>query len=400
MASLEGPGLTATRPKVLLAITVYNGRTFVPRTVVSAARLSEAVADVDVVLLDDASPDTEFAEQLSDLATELGIGYYRSPRNLGIVRNVNLGLLRSLDAGYDFVVVSNSDVVYPATMVDEMVRAMEADPNVGSVTAWSNNVSIYSLPNDDPDVYLSDQSVVDEITHDLTHQFGTKTVDIPAGISFAMMIRRETLQSVGLMDTVFGRGYCEETDWSLRSVQAGWRLTLLPSVFVYHAGGGSTVAAGMLTGGSTTVEANERIIDHRYPDFRQQVARFQGAGTVPDLVARALPAVVRGAASRHGLDVEIASVPRVPLADDPVVHARIAADRHGVGLQVLYRGFRLDRPLEHPTQAGAALVAMFPDVPVAAAVLREPTPASRHAAQSLSSAGINVREAFSYPERV
>lgn len=397
---MEGAALSAARPRVLLAITVYNGRSFVPRTVYSAARLSQEVAEVDVVLLDDASPDTEFAADLSALAAELGLGYYRTPRNLGIVRNVNLGLLRGLDAGYDYVVVSNSDVVYPQTMVDEMVRAMEADPTVGSVTAWSNNVSIYSVPNDDPDAYLSDQAVVDEITHDLTRQFGTKAVDIPAGISFAMMIRRETLQSVGLMDTVFGRGYCEETDWSLRSLQAGWRLTLLPGVFVYHAGRGSTVEAGMLTGGGTTVEANERIIDHRYPGFRQQVAKFQRSGTMQDLVERGLPAMLRGAAARHGLDVEVAAVPRVPLADDPVVHARIAADRHGAGLQVLYRGFRLDRPLEDPVLAADAVRKLFPDVPVAGAILREPTPPARLAAQSLASAGIEVRDSFSYPERV
>ncbi len=41
--------------------------------------------------------------------------YYCTPRNLGIPRNVSLGMLTAVKRGYDYVVISNSDVLYPET---------------------------------------------------------------------------------------------------------------------------------------------------------------------------------------------------------------------------------------------------------------------------------------------
>ena len=47
------------KPRVLHVITVYNGRAFVPRAIESALRIDQSVADIDVLILDDASPEPE-----------------------------------------------------------------------------------------------------------------------------------------------------------------------------------------------------------------------------------------------------------------------------------------------------------------------------------------------------
>src|SRR6266699_578429 len=104
------------RARALLAITVYNGRDFVPRCLQSTKSISTEVADLDVLVLDDASPEPGWSEELELLCSSLSVGYYRSPRNLGIPRNVNLGLLRARYADYDYVIVSNSDVIYPSNL--------------------------------------------------------------------------------------------------------------------------------------------------------------------------------------------------------------------------------------------------------------------------------------------
>ena len=131
-------------------------------------------------------------------------------------------------------------------------------------TAFSTNVSIYSMPNTDPDVHLSDQSVVDWLGATLAGLYGGTAIDIPAGISFSMIIPIDVVTAVGVMDPVFGRGYCEETDWSLRSHQTGYRIALAPGAFVYHQGGGSNRDAGLLEDGHTSVPAHERIIDNNH----------------------------------------------------------------------------------------------------------------------------------------
>ena len=301
-----------TRQRVLLALTVYNGREVVRRSLTSAAHLSRDVADIDVLVLDDCSPDPGFSDEVAAWCREFGHDLYRSPRNLGIPRNVNLGLLAAIEGGYDHVVISNSDVVYSANAIDQLVRTANSDPRIGSVTAWSTNVSIYSIPNRSPDTHLVRQAVVDEVGTSLAASFGAHAVDIPAGISFAMLIPVPVVRAVGLMDPVFGRGYCEETDWSRRSLAAGFRLTLGAGAFVYHAGGGSTTAAGLVSPGETTVPANERIIDLRYPEFRTDVARFYSEGVLGELWTQATDSIISRAVTQHGYDVTVGLRPARP----------------------------------------------------------------------------------------
>ena len=116
-----------------------------------------------------------------------GILFYRSPRNLGIPRNVSLAMLTAVEQGYDYVIISNSDVVYPRNFLTQLLRAV-AHEGVGSVTAWSNNVSMYSIPNADPDRFLADQDRVDWLSDTLAEQYPDAAMDIPAGISFAMIV--------------------------------------------------------------------------------------------------------------------------------------------------------------------------------------------------------------------
>ena len=136
------------RPRLLLAVLVYNGRAFVPACLESVARLRDRsrTVDVDALVLDDASPEPGWSGELESLCEHLGLGYYSSPRNLGIPRNMNLALLRSLRAGHDHVLIANSDTVFPANLADQLVAVAQSDPGIGSVAAWSNNIAIYSLP--------------------------------------------------------------------------------------------------------------------------------------------------------------------------------------------------------------------------------------------------------------
>jgi GT2 family glycosyltransferase len=197
-----------TRSRVLLVVTVYNGEAFVPRCVESAAGIDKSDCDIDVLVLDDCSPDREWSVRLAALCEQLGAGYYWTPRNLGIVRNVNLGLLHAVNAGYSHVIIANSDVIFPANCVAGLLAVANSDERIGSVTSWSNNVSIYSLPNEDPDANLADQGVVSWLSASLGGMFGASAMDIPAGISFCILIPTKVIEDVGIMDTVYGRGYC------------------------------------------------------------------------------------------------------------------------------------------------------------------------------------------------
>ena len=208
-------------------------------------------------------------------------------------------------------------------MVTDLVACIQGDPTLGSVTALSNNVSMYSLPNTDPDRHLADQDIVNWISSGLSGVFAHNVLDIPAGISFCIIIPTPVLRDIGLMDPVFGRGYCEETDFTLRSRRAGYRIGLAPGVFVYHQGGGSNVDAGLLSHGMTTVPANEAIIDMRYPQFRSQVAAFGSSGLLEKMHRDGIRKIVKEAGRQFGYRVDIGWV------------ARGAADPRQVSCQVI-----------------------------------------------------------------
>lgn len=331
------------KPRLLFCITVYNGRAFVPAAIQSAMRLDQTAADVDVLVLDDCSPDPGWSEELEKICAGLGANYYRSPRNLGIPRNVSLGLRTAVAESYDYVIISNSDVLLPQTLISDMM-AVGAQPEVGSVTAWSNNVSAYSIPNRDPDKYLADQDVVDWVAATLNGHFGDAALDIPAGISFCILIPIRVVEDVGLMDPVFGRGYCEETDWTLRSLERGYRIALCPGTFVYHAGSGSTHGAGILTPGRTTVVENEAIIDMRYPQFRSQVRAFLGGGILQDAHKHAITQIIAAGARQYGYTVDVGWLPRPPRDDTKALV--VIAPNGSTLAKMTFLGFDVSIPTE------------------------------------------------------
>lgn len=385
--------------RVLLAITVWNGRAFVPRCIESAMRLDGGGAEIDVLILDDCSPEPGWSEELEHFCRLRGAQYYRSPRNLGIVRNVNLGLLRALAAGYSHVIIANSDVIFPRGMVPGMLRVLNSDERIGSVTAWSNNVSIYSLPNDDPDAHLADPAVVDWMNDALQREFGDTPVDVPAGISFCILIPTAVLRRVGLMDPVFGRGYCEETDWTLRSQAMGYRIVISPSVFAYHAGRASTEGTGILPHGHTTVPAHERIVAHRYPLFADQVGAFLGSDALDDMWRRARGRLLREAAERWGYTVEASWLPRSDGAV-PGVRVRVQPAGRTPLVEASWRGFRqpivIDEGRPDVVTAIRDATGREPDE----VRLHDPGAVGELIAREFGAAGTPVVEQVRYPARV
>lgn len=327
------------KPRVLHVITVYNGRSFVPRAIKSAVEMDQSAAIVDVLVLDDASPEPGWSDELAAICENLGAHYYLTPRNLGIPRNVSLGLLTAVEKKYDYVTINNSDVIFPKNLISTLIECCKQD-NVGSVTAWSNNVSIYSIPNLDPDLFLSSQDTVDFVSASLAKKYSSTVVDVPAGISFCIMMPVEVVKHVGVMDPIFGRGYCEETDWSLRSLKMGYRVCLAPGTFVYHMGRGSNLAAGLVSGAHSTVPENETIIDMRYPEFRQQVSVFQATGEMELLKSNAIEYLLDEAAGQLGYAIVPEWVRPSSEIDLPPVRIEIATSSSPPLLKFSYAGFQ------------------------------------------------------------
>ena len=217
---------------------------------------------------------------------------------------MNLALLRAESAGYDVVVLLNSDVVVPVNLADELVRACAGHDRIGTVTAWSNAVSIFSLPNEDGERWLSDEATLDSLSSTVAGEFRAGVLDLPVGVGFCLAIPATAIAEVGLLDPVFGRGYCEEVDFCNRAEAAGLRNVLAPGALVFHMGSATSREAGLLKPGEQTVHVNEDIIDLRYPSYRGRLAAWCDGDPMAPVVDRGLRAILRAGAARNGVVVE------------------------------------------------------------------------------------------------
>ena len=340
------PSASETRPwRVLVALLVYNGEELVTPCLRSLASVVPFPHSMDVLILDDASSAPGWSDRCHLMCEEFGFGYYRSPRNLGIPRNMNLGLLWTLERDYDAVILLNADTVVPSNLIPALIEPLRVADDVSSVTAWSNNASIYSLPNDRPGIFADAPHLVDWVSSIMEREFGGQTIVIPSGVGFCMAIPTLMIRRVGIMDPLFGRGYSEEIDWCLRSHSLGYRSLLAPSCFVYHAGSGVNKKEGLVGGANQLMSGNQDIIDVRYPLYSTQIDGYWASSLARDLGERGCRAIVTNGARELGYRLDVGWLRRRP-NDERTVCFRVDPAGDGLVITGSYLGCEWSFPVE------------------------------------------------------
>ena len=299
--------------RILIALLVYNGEEFVGPCLSSLARLEPGAHSADVLVLDDASPAPGWSDRCREMATDLGFGYYRTPRNLGIPRNMNLGMLRAVDAGYDAVILLNSDTILPSNLIPTLLRPLIEDGSISSTTAWSNNSSVYSIPNSDPD-HLAD----DPESHRLDLRAGRRGVrragDTRSRRAWDSAWRiptandqRSRAHGPGLRPGLFRRD-------RLVPAQPYHGLPLCPGSFVFRVPRGKRdhEGRGSVGDGDRMVHAHQAIIDQRYPLYTSQLIALSASSIIDGMRERGLHRIIISAARQHGYRLETSRLHQQP----------------------------------------------------------------------------------------
>jgi GT2 family glycosyltransferase len=395
---LQGPDdVASVTGRTLVASLVYGGAAFVPACIESGAVLSRR-DDIDFLVLDDCSPDASWGEEIRDRCRDLDVGYYRSPRNIGIPRNMNLALRLAVSGGYDFVVIANSDVIFPPNLVDALAGVVEHHPSVASVTAWSNQASSFSLRNTDPVRNLGAPDLVSRASSLLEEHFGSRALEIPVGVGFCMLIPVSAIPRVGLFDPIFGRGYCEEVDWCLRASSFGMRNMLSPSAFVYHIGSATTTTEGLLRAEHTSVFEHDAIIDLRYPDYRRSLQEYADRGTLQQLQDEGAQAMVLAGAREHGYVVEASVIDYSGDRNTSAAHFVVTPDGRPGSLHGSHAGFEASYVL-----GGWGVLELLEELvgrPAQRVIIRDRGARAEALVRSAIEQSIPVVDRFDYPRTV
>ncbi len=230
-----------------------------------------------LILIEDGSSDARVRPFLRDWirarADRQAIEVIENPGNLGFIRSVNTGLARAMaHAGPDEgpVILLNSDAFVPAGWASRIVRPMQVQENVASVTPMSNDAEIFSVPVICARTPLAPGQAdrIDSVARRFAAD--AQLSEAPTGVGFCMAMARDWLARVPTLDTAFGRGYGEEVDWCQKVRRLGGRHLGLPGLFVEHRGGESFGADDK----QALVARNNDIVARRYPGYDNEVQRF------------------------------------------------------------------------------------------------------------------------------
>lgn len=218
-----------------IIIPVYRGIEDTKRCISSVLNAT-CTTPWRLIVINDCSPEPELKTWLCELdAHEPSITLLENPENLGFVATVNRGM--ALHKEHD-VLLLNSDTEVAHDWLDRIQRAAYSEPQVASVTPFSNNATICSYPRFCEDNPLPDGYSTSDLDALFSRCLNGQTVQIPTAVGFCMYIRRQCLDEVGYFDvTRFGKGYGEENDFCMRATAAGWKHLQTLDTFVRHAGG-------------------------------------------------------------------------------------------------------------------------------------------------------------------
>ena len=195
--------------------------------------VEEAESKVDMVLVDDGSPERDLVDKLGE-EIEGRARFVRKDENTGFSRTVNVGMRMALQEGRD-VILMNADVeIMTPDWADRMVTTV--DPDTGQPASVVGALLVY------PNGLIQHGGIYFSI---LTRNFNERWKYSPMNLPDAhklyhcpvtgalQFIRHECLTTVGLYDESFYMGW-EDVDYCLRVFQSGRQCIFNPDVRAWH----------------------------------------------------------------------------------------------------------------------------------------------------------------------
>ena len=217
--------LAHLKNKISIIIPIYNAYEETCECIRSV--LLNTYLDYELILINDASTDKRIKILLDKLEGIENIKIIHNSENQGFVKNVNTGMKI---AGNNDVVLLNSDTIVTPRWLTKLITAAYSDPTVATATPLSNSSDI-SAKNLGIN---KDQIALNKKAYQLSKIDYDSYLESPTGNGYCLFIKRGALNKLGLFDPIFERGYGEETDFTSKAREAGWKNLRILDTFIYH----------------------------------------------------------------------------------------------------------------------------------------------------------------------
>ena len=237
--------------RVVMVVPTYNERDNLAWIV---GRLRAATPDVDVLVVDDGSPDGtgKLADELAAADPQVTVLHRAEKAGLGAA--YLHGFSVALERGYDVVGEMDADGSHQPEQLPLLLTALaDADLVIGS--RWVPGGSVVNWP-------LSRKVLSVGVNLYARVLLGIPLRDVTAGYR---VFRSTTLKAIDL-DSVESAGYIFQTDLAFRTLRAGLRVVEVPIEFVERVRGESKMSRDVAT------ESLRRITSWGLRERRRQVA--------------------------------------------------------------------------------------------------------------------------------
>ncbi|MBT2291600.1 glycosyltransferase [Paenibacillus albidus] len=205
--------------KTNIIILTYNKLDYT-QTCIESIKTYTKQGSYQIIVVDNCSTDgtREWLAEQSDILT------IYNEENAGFPKGCNQGI--KLTSSGDILLLNN-DVIVTENWLDILQDCLHSSPEVGAVGPAHNGEM------------TTDYNTADglwDFARSYNSYDSSKWENRLKLIGFAMLIKRSVLEEVGLLDERFSPGNCEDTDYSFRIIQRGYKILYCNNVFIHHYG--------------------------------------------------------------------------------------------------------------------------------------------------------------------
>jgi GT2 family glycosyltransferase/tetratricopeptide (TPR) repeat protein len=236
----------------------------------------------ELIVVDNGSTDGTpgYLEEIRQRSGPARVVVIRNEENRGFPGGCNQGLAV---AGGQYVVLLNNDTVLTEGWLDTLIRRSLSDwPKVGMVGPMTNSTRAPQQVN----AGYKDLAGLPAFAAWRRQEFAGKVLPVERLTGFCLLIRREVLERIGVLDETFGTGFFEDDDLSVRVLRAGYRLLVAQDVYIHHFGSRTFSGMGLDV---------EKELQEKFGQFHAKWGQQHSAGyRLPD--GSPLPAAATDAA--------------------------------------------------------------------------------------------------------
>ncbi|HBN95013.1 MAG TPA: hypothetical protein DDZ66_01835, partial [Firmicutes bacterium] len=218
-----------TLVQLSVIIPVFNALAYTKECI---GALAHAIVNIstEIIVVNNASNDGTMEWLEEQLATLPNLKVIHNKENKGFAPAINQGIHASQG---EYILILNNDTVPAINAIDLLLKAMTENEKLGIVSPVTNFVG--EGPQLDPLAEDVTPGTVNHYAEMIANRDGVEFVPSRL-VFFCVMIRRQLVDLIGVLDESYIRGNFEDDDYSLRTTIAGWKLGIVRNAFIFHHG--------------------------------------------------------------------------------------------------------------------------------------------------------------------